>query len=75
MENIQAYAKCETTKLLAMHSLFATFMLVLPTWKCAQFFVDTTFSSIENFNDAINLINNEAESLKVLGIYKNQMKW
>jgi len=42
-------------------------------WKYS-FFVDTTFSSIENFNDAINLINNEAESLKVLGIYKNQMK-
>ena len=42
-------------------------------WKYS-FFVDTTFSSIENFNDAIKLIKNEAESLKVLGLYKNQMK-
>ena len=42
-------------------------------WKYS-FFVDTTFSSIENFNDAIDLIKNEAESLKVLGLYKNQMK-
>ena len=42
-------------------------------WKYS-FFVDTTFSSIENFNDAINLINNEAESLNVFGIYKKQIQ-
>ena len=40
-----------------------------------SFFVDTTFDSIDDFNNAIRLIKNEAESIKVLGTYNNQMKW
>ena len=42
-------------------------------WKYS-FFVDTTFISLDDFNNAVNIIKNEAESLKVLGVYKNQMK-
>lgn len=42
-------------------------------WKYS-FFVDTTFDSIDDFNNAIRLIEVEAESLKVLGTYNNQMK-
>ena len=59
------------------HNLNLTKIQSLPIveipWKYS-FFVDTTFSSIENFNDAIDLIKNDAKSLKVLGLYKNQMK-
>ena len=42
-------------------------------WKYS-FFIDTTFSSIHDFNKAVDLISHKAESLKLLGIYKNQMK-
>lgn len=42
-------------------------------WKYS-FFIDTTFSNINDFNKAFELINDKAESLKLLGIYKNQMK-
>ena len=42
-------------------------------WKYS-FFVDTTFDSIDDFNNAIGLIEVDAESLKVLGTYNNQMK-
>ena len=42
-------------------------------WKYS-FFIDTTFNNINDFNKAFELINEKAESLKLLGIYKNQMK-
>jgi prephenate dehydratase len=42
-------------------------------WKYS-FFIDTTFSNINDFNKAFELIKDKAESLKLLGIYKNQMK-
>ena len=42
-------------------------------WKYS-FFIDTTFRNINDFNKAFELINEKAESLKLLGIYKNQMK-
>lgn len=64
-------------KVLKNYNLNLTKIQSLPIieipWKYS-FFVDTTFDSIENFNDAIDLIKQEAESLKILGIYKNQMK-
>ncbi|MDB3927441.1 prephenate dehydratase [Flavobacteriaceae bacterium] len=42
-------------------------------WKYS-FFIDTTFNNINDFNKAFELINEKSESLKLLGIYKNQMK-
>ena len=42
-------------------------------WKYS-FFIDTTFINIHDFNKAVELISHKAESLKLLGIYKNQMK-
>ncbi|MBL6648693.1 MAG: prephenate dehydratase [Flavobacteriaceae bacterium] len=42
-------------------------------WKYS-FFVDTTFISLDDFNNAVNIIKNQAESFKILGVYKNKMK-
>ena len=42
-------------------------------WKYS-FFIDTTFNNINDFNKVFELINKKSESLKLLGIYKNQMK-
>jgi len=42
-------------------------------WKYS-FFVDTTFDLLDNLNKSLIIIREKSESLKVLGIYKNQTK-
>ena len=63
--------------ILKNHNLNLTKIQSLPIielpWKYS-FFIDTTFIDINDFNKAIELIKDKAESLKLLGIYKNQMK-
>ena len=41
-------------------------------WKYS-FFIDTTYDSNENLEKALKLIDNSSESLKVLGIYQNNI--
>ena len=41
-------------------------------WKYS-FFIDTTFDSIDSLEKALKLIDENSESLKVLGIYKNNI--
>lgn len=59
------------------HNLNLTKIQSLPIiefpWKYS-FFIDTTFTNINDFYKAFELIDDKAESLKLLGIYKNQMK-
>jgi len=42
-------------------------------WKYS-FFVDTIFDLSDNLNKALIIISEKSESLKVLGIYENQIK-
>jgi prephenate dehydratase len=41
-------------------------------WKYS-FFIDTTYDSIVSLEKALKLIDENSESLKVLGIYKNNI--
>ena len=42
-------------------------------WKYS-FFIDVTFKKVSDLNNSLKYINKKAESIKVLGVYKNKMK-
>ena len=42
-------------------------------WKYS-FFIDVTFKKVSDLNNSLKHINKKAESIKVLGVYKNKMK-